>query len=389
MQYLLHHLDAILDSYDGTMPLHHYLKQYFKAHKRLGSRDRRGLSDAIYAWYRVGKSIQAICSDGPSLRLAALFLCGLHPKAFQGILADTWGDIPKNLPERIAALHRTGLHVDLEKLLPKSISFSQGIYRQDWLQSLLRQPKLFLRIRGTSAEFQNTLTRATIPQEWLSSNCVAVPNGTDVGALFKESSYVIQDASSQETGRFFQHDGDEVVWDCCAGAGGKSLLFQENFPKANLLATDIRKSILENLKKRFALYSLKTPKTLVLDAANTSTLAQHLGTQKFDTILCDVPCSGSGTWARTPESCYFFKEESLKNFQARQQQILANVFDFLKPGGRIYYITCSVFAAENEEVLQAVALKKQFQIQSVQLINGIGQQADSLFIAVLVHSGTN
>ncbi|MBS1644255.1 MAG: methyltransferase domain-containing protein [Bacteroidetes bacterium] len=389
MQYLLHHLEALLDSYDGTLPLHHYLKQYFKAHKRLGSRDRRGLSDAIYAWYRVGKSIEVTCSDSPSLPLAALFLCGLQPKAFQGILVATWGDMPKSLPERIAALHRTEIHVDLEKLLPESISFSHGIDRHDWLQSLLQQPKLFLRIRGTRIAFQNTLTHAAIPHEWLSSHCVAVPNGTDVGALFKESSYVVQDASSQETGKFFQHDGAGIVWDCCAGAGGKSLLFQENFPKANLLATDIRKSILENLKKRFALYSLKTPKTLVLDASNPIALAQQLGTQKFDTILCDVPCSGSGTWARTPESCHFFKEESLKNFQARQQQILGNVFDFLKPGGRIYYITCSVFAAENEEVLQAVAVEKQFQIQSAQLINGIDKQADCLFIAVLVNSGTN
>jgi 16S rRNA (cytosine967-C5)-methyltransferase len=161
-------------------------------------------------------------------------------------------------------------------------------------------------------------------------------------------------------------------------------MLSDNSPGVRLLATDVRESILQNLSARFRQYSLPLPERLVLDASDANVLATALKDRKFQGIICDVPCTGSGTWARTPESCYFFKTETLEHYTSRQQAILRNAAQFLAPGGRLVYITCSVFRAENEDVVNAVAVDNSLKVESVRLINGMPIQADSLFAAVLV-----
>ena len=96
-----------------------------------------------------------------------------------------------------------------------------------------------------------------------------------------------------------------------------------------------------------------------------------------------MPCSGSGTWARTPEQLYFFKEERIDQYATLQTQIASNTIEYLKTGGRIIYITCSVFKKENEDVVNE--LIKQFSLRaiSMELINGVQRKADSMFVAVL------
>lgn len=383
MQYLWTNLEIIFRSYDGSLPLHHFLKSHFRNNKKLGSRDRRGLSDAVYAWYRVGKSMASNTEEPRILWLAALYLCGLAPRAFEQFLSEKWKSNTTDLVERAALLTASGIEVDLEKMLPPEIVFSQGINRLEWLQSMTQQPKLFLRIRNRFEPIKQLLLKENIPHEWLSVHCLALANGTDVAPKFSAESYVVQDASSQKTGDFYKLGKDATVWDCCAGAGGKSLMLRDRFPDSKLLATDIRKSILENLKERFENYKLAAPETLVLDVSDAAELQARLGSRKFDVIVCDVPCSGSGTWARTPESLHFFKPDSLESFHRKQVQILQNTVNYLNPEGRIFYITCSVFAEENEHVIAEVAGKINLDIELSQLINGIPIKADSLFIASL------
>ena len=150
-----------------------------------------------------------------------------------------------------------------------------------------------------------------------------------------------------------------------------------------LLASDVRESILQNLAARFRLYHLPMPERLVLDSADAKAAANALGSRQFEGIVCDVPCSGSGTWARTPEACYFFQLDTLEAYTNRQLSILKNAANYLQMGGRIIYITCSVFRAENEDVINAISAEAGLAIESYQLINGISIAADSLFVAIL------
>lgn len=217
----------------------------------------------------------------------------------------------------------------------------------------------------------------------MKGNCLALPPGTAADKILEPHMYRVQDASSQQTAEYFQVSGKESCWDCCSGAGGKSLLLKEMQPQVQLTVSDVRASILQNLAERFRIYGYTLPEQLQLSAADEQQTKQLLGPRRFDQIICDVPCTGSGTWARTPEQLHFFDAASIKDFAARQKSIGANVRHYLKPGAAMIYITCSVFAEENEAVVAYLLALGGLELQEQQLINGIGNAADSMFVAVM------
>src|SRR5690606_27157702 len=112
------------------------------------------------------------------------------------------------------------------------------------------------------------------------------------------------------------------VWDCCAASGGKSILAKDILKNIQLTVSDIRKSILINLEKRFASAGIKAYTAKVADLTDPSFSHSPLAPSErfsragthhsaFDLIICDAPCSGSGTWARTPEQLYNWTEARL------------------------------------------------------------------------------
>lgn len=268
-------------------------------------------------------------------------------------------------------------------LFPYDIALSAGITTQQWLASMQVQPQLFIRIRKNKGGIIAMLQEQQIPFEEITDTCLSLPNGAAIDALLPADSYVVQDASSQHTGTFFNANTGERWYDCCSGAGGKSLLLADACPCVQLTVSDKRRSILNNLEERFKLYTLKKPRVLVADAAIEPQVATLAKGSPFHNIISDVPCSGSGTWARTPEQLHFFHPQDLSAFPPLQQQIVISVSRHLQKGGRLIYITCSVFRQENEDVVNAIAQNTGLQVQQMQLINGIGHRADSMFIAVL------
>ncbi|MBA2563089.1 MAG: hypothetical protein H0V14_09295, partial [Chitinophagaceae bacterium] len=116
--------------------------------------------------------------------------------------------------------------------------------------------------------------------------------------------------------------------------------------------------------------------------ADFTTANCQLSTEKFDLIIADVPCTGSGTCARTPEQLYYFNQKQIKKYSALQKQIVENVVPYLKPGGHFLYITCSVFKKENEEIVNFIEEKFNLKVVKVQLLKGYEIQADTLFAAL-------
>jgi 16S rRNA (cytosine967-C5)-methyltransferase len=96
----------------------------------------------------------------------------------------------------------------------------------------------------------------------------------------------------------------------------------------------------------------------------------------------DAPCTGSGTWSRTPENLFYFKPEIIDDFAQRQKQIVTNVMPYLQKGGLFFYITCSVFKKENEDVANFIKEKFELQILHMELLKGYDKKADSMFVAV-------
>ncbi len=96
-----------------------------------------------------------------------------------------------------------------------------------------------------------------------------------------------------------------------------------------------------------------------------------------------MPCSGSGTWARTPERLGFFKEKEIEKYASLQKNIIKNVVPHMQDGGLLFYITCSVFKEENEENVDYFLKNFQVALLQMKYLEGYEMQADTLFIAVL------
>ena len=359
--YLQKHIVYILNEYKGEVPLSDYLKKYFKSHPEAGSRDRRFVNEATYNFYRCAKGLVASAEDTLLARA-------------ESALQLVRGGASTLLP---------GYSFNPELLLPPGISLSTGVERKDWLNSMLHQPALFLRIRNSRDRVEVALRQKGISYEFINDTALRLANGANVEQVLSPGHYVVQDASSQATGDYFQPRKGEKWWDCCSGAGGKSLLLADKLPGVTLTVSDKRSTILRNLTERFKRYGLPMPQTMVADVSDPWDTDSTVGDKKFDRIICDVPCSGSGTWARTPENLYFFNPESIAGFHETQFNVARNAARYLLSGGLLYYITCSVFRSENEDVVTRLTEQSGLLTESQNLINGIDRQADCMFIAVL------
>jgi 16S rRNA (cytosine967-C5)-methyltransferase len=366
LRYIWQHINTIIDSYNGSIPLTHFLKNYFKLHPKLGSRDRKILSEMAYCWYRCSKGLSLSLSFEERMSLC-LKLCNASSKHIQQFLPEEFSE-------------PTVFHI--EQIFDHAYELSEGIKREEWLDSMLQQPRLFIRIRKNRDKTLQTLTQHEIAFETVSDTCLSLPNGAAIDKKLAPDTYVVQDASSQQTGSYFQPKPGQTWYDSCSGAGGKSLLLKDLEPSVKLTVSDKRDTILRNLNSRFKQYGHNLPTSHIIDVANKKQLADTLNRQRFDNIICDVPCSGSGTWARTPEQLYFFDPAILEDLQGIQRSVAVNASAYLKPGGKLFYITCSVFSAENEKVVDGILSETGLQIETRQLINGIKKHADCMFITV-------
>ena len=147
------------------------------------------------------------------------------------------------------------------------------------------------------------------------------------------------------------HPAPQRIWDCCAAPGGKTMVLAQRHPAADLLATDVSVTRLRRLGERLRPVAPQV-RTLLADA--TKPLVDEAG---FDLILCDAPCSGTGTLARNPELKLRLQPADLSRQAVRQRDILLNALSCLAPGGRLLYSTCSLEAEENEQVVQAALAK--------------------------------
>ena len=106
----------------------------------------------------------------------------------------------------------------------------------------------------------------------------------------------------------------------------------------------------------------------------------------YDLIICDAPCTGSGTWSRTPEQLYFFEEAIIDQYASLQKKIISNAMPALNPGGYFLYVTCSVFKMENEAIADFIKEKFHLTLVKMGLLKGYDKKADTLFAALFIAS---
>lgn len=378
---------TIINAYKGGVPLVHHLKQYFTAHKKHGSTDRRTIAHLCYTYYRLGASIKEFDTD-KGLQLA-IFLCEANPGNWALLFEPSWLAAWGSLEQKLDFIKQVYPGYNLVSIFPFAAHLSTSVDAPAFNRSHLIQPDLFIRIRPKQeAAVMGKLNKAQIAFEKITDNCYRLPSGTKLDeVLLINKEVVIQDYSSQQIGSMYAlatafADSKKRIWDCCAASGGKSILAVDTFGQIKLTASDMRASILRNLQTRFAAAGMSGYQSFAVDLTSAHDLSNFAKLADF--IICDAPCSGSGTWGRTPEHLAFFDEASIDNFRQLQQTIITNTIPYVAVNGYFLYSTCSVFAAENEGQVKFIETNfPEFKLLHQQLFTGYEGKADTLFAALL------
>ncbi len=383
---------TIVQGYNGEEPFAGHLKKFFAAHKKHGSTDRKYIAALCYCYFRLGKAVSEVTEEN---LLAGLFFNEQFHNEIIDFFKPEWNEhIAKTVVEKIEYLH-----FPVKEIFPYQYALSPDVNYQQFCASFLQQPKLFLRIRPHKKNIViEKLQKAKIPLALTGVDCIALSNAAKLdGIIAFDKEAVVQDYNSQQVFNFlknFEADKKKPVtaWDCCAASGGKSILLYDILKRhVQLTVSDIRLTILLNLHQRFNKAGIKDYNYFLGDlnkadfqfpdiTAKGKDNTQGLNT--YQMIICDAPCTGSGTWSRTPENLYYFKPETIEVYAARQKQIVKNIIPCLQKNGLLFYITCSVFKQENEEVAEFIKNNFLLQLVHMELLKGYDKKADSMFVAV-------
>lgn len=375
----IRNFEKALNGYHQDEPLSRYLTRFFKDNKQMGSSDRRMTSRFCYNYFRLGNSLRKY--DILDRLAFAEYLCEVNSPlvcVLQPKLADS---LNEELRHKINILTKE-YGFDIKDLFPLIDHISTDVAIDDFLISHFVQPDLFIRVKRGKGKLVHTVFEENeIPFTIITTNTLALPNGTNLQKVANlEGMYEVQDLSSQKTIDYIQVSEKQSWWDACAASGGKALMLLDKCPKSNLLVSDIRMSILRNLDERFEKAGITTPyRKKILDLSQP--VDHILRDEKFDGIILDVPCSGSGTWGRTPEMIQQMGLEKLQSFTSLQRTISANAVPFLKEGGSLVYITCSVYKDENEDNVAYLLDKFDLRLEKMTVIKGYDNKADSMFAA--------
>jgi len=356
---------TLLFEYDGGTPFHLYLKSCFKENKNWGSTDRKRYRSACYYFWR---NAFGVSRQSPEIILHWLQI-HFTPEM-----------------ENLESNSNYNPYQSLEQYL------SQNITTDILTPWFIKEPLVWLSNGNITLKgLQGQLIKAGITIEQTHGNAIAVSGQVNLNPWVDNGNAYIQDISSQTAMDWttqpmaaYCHANSDV-WDCCSGAGGKSISLLKQYPTTKLTCSVVRSNILENLKQRFQLLGLKQPNvfTAPLNGYNDS-LNSKDSNQTYNVILADVPCSGSGTWRRNPENLHYFDPQIIEQFADRQLSIIQNVLPSLAVGGYLVYLTCSIFAAENENIIkQVLQSNDNIQLVSEEFCCGIDLQGDFIYRSVI------
>ena len=243
---------------------------------------------------------------------------------------------------------------------------------------------LFRSVRPGKKELvQTKLKNAGIFFEPVDDMAFALPNASSIQDILQlNTEVVIQDINSQALASLLNliptPEKPLVVWDACAASGGKSILMNDTIGEVQLHLSDVRENILINAAKRLKEAGITPASLQVVDITQPFTIKKQ-----FDLIFADLPCSGSGTWGRTPENLQSYTLHQLNKKTKLQENILHHLTPALQLNGYLLVATCSVYKNENEEQIDTLVATGKFKLIKQKYFVGYDKKADTLFGALL------
>ncbi len=374
---VMEHLQSVW-AQDRRAPVDALLSQYFKARRYIGSKDRGAISDLLYFVLRNGAALEwhiEQCDRSVTPRrlvMVALLFYGAPghtPMEREDIVALFSGAqyAPPAItePESLMLARCEGREFT-SAMMPDAARYNYP----DWLDGRLKntfgdelpeamaalnaQAPIDLRVNLLKCKSQADLILALDRDGYFGVPTPHSPIGVRLKKrlpafntqAFKDGLYEMQDEGSQIVSLLVQARPGQKVIDFCAGAGGKTLAIAATMQnKGRILAWDVNERRLEQINKRLARAGVDNVQTHVLKSESDAFLKRHVGSA--DWVVVDAPCSGSGTWRRNPDLKWRFAAEDLQEVKSLQQSILQQASRLVKPGGKLVYITCSIFPDEN------------------------------------------
>ncbi len=366
---------------DGA-PADRIIANYFKQRRYAGSKDRRAVRELVY---------QAIrhCGEIPmSGRAAMLALAGDDLSLTDLFDGSDYGPKPIEASEKPAAKGVAPRW--LEDLLEQS-----SVNRAAQSALLARAP-LDCRVNSLKAH-RASLDLPEAGEHLEASQGLRFESGRPVEQweAYRAGQIEVQDHGSQLVCEAANAMPGETVIDLCAGAGGKTLglaAAMEN--RGRLIACDTDRARLSRLGPRAVRAGATIAETRLLDPKREGETLQEFASAA-DLVMVDAPCSGTGTWRRKPEAKWRLSPARLDRFAQLQDHLLAVASGFVRPGGRIVYVTCSLLDVEGtHRIDRFLTNHPQFSAQLVEL--PLGRQhghgyrlepfqdgTDGFFIAIL------
>jgi len=186
----------------------------------------------------------------------------------------------------------------------------------------------------------------------LSPAAIYLAQPCDVTELpgFEQGEVSVQDEAAQLAAPLLQASAGQRVLDACSAPGGKCCHLLELEPDLlELVAMDVDQSRLDRVGENLQRLGLRA-RLLVGDAAHPD---GTLAADRFDRILVDAPCSATGVIRRHPDIKLLRRPGDIRSLAAKQRQILQGLWPLLSPGGQLLYVTCSVLAEENSQVVES------------------------------------
>lgn len=334
-----HHLFKLLESYEcNQIPLDLCIHHYFKSNRSLGSKDRAYIAETVYGIVRwqilIDHLIGRPCNWERRIQLWPNF----NPLVYrndQAIPPHVRLSFPKFLYDEIIKSHgkEGGESICWDCNYPAPTTVRVNLMKND-RQSMLEKWEQDYEVAPcehspSGIRFLKKINFFQLPE-------------------FQAGFFEVQDEGSQLLSDLIKVEPGQKVLDYCAGSGGKTLAFAPKMEsKGQIYLHDIRSHILTEAKRRLKRAGIQNAQILLPNDKKRDKLKK-----KFDWVLVDAPCSGTGTLRRNPDMKTKFNEEMLNRLVGQQRMIFEKALSFVKPGGKIVYGTCSILKQENEDQVE-------------------------------------
>ncbi len=335
-------LEVLEEVLNSKKPADNIINQYLKSRKYIGSSDRRFISEEF--WHII-RNFYKLSFEANSSSPRHLLL--VHLKEKLELFEDTQyglGALTQEDQNILARLNQSQYPNWVEAEMPQwlfekinDLSLAKALNQKapaDFRINIKSQEMALDKLKEEGLEFY----KAPISPIGIRSDKRVVLGNC---MTYQDGIIEVQDQSSQIACILMDIKPNQKVIDYCAGAGGKALTLSYLLSnQGEIMVHDINRERLENIK----------PRMHRLNAKNIYLIPQ-VNDADFDTFIIDAPCSGTGTFRRSPDAKLRLTQSFIKHLNSIQKEILDTAKNKVKSGGKIIYMTCSILKDENENII--------------------------------------